>query len=128
MWTDTIKERAEEKMGRFINLLKCELSIKYITLKKKKRKLIPLPLLPQTQTTEIYLALRSSEQRKVPILPGGIRCKLRPPETSQLETQGVRGKGGVQDEKTPLSDVEHIGLPRRTSGGFAGSFLETRPP
>lgn len=64
----------------------------------------------------------------MPILPGGIRCKLRPPETSQLEAQGVRGEGEVQDEKTPLSDVEHVGLPCRTSGEFAGSFLETRPP
>lgn len=115
-------------MGRFINLLKCELSSKYTLKKEKKRKLIPLPVLPQSQTTEIYLVLRSSEQRKVLILPGGIRCKLRPPETSQLETQGVREESDVQDEKTLLSDVEHIGLPCRTPVGFAGSFLETLPP
>lgn len=79
--------------------------------------MIPLPLLPQTQTTEIYLAFSSSEQRQVLILPRGIRCKLHPQETSQLETQGVRGEGEVQDEKTPLSDVEHTGLPWRASGG-----------
>lgn len=70
MWTDTIKERAEEKMGRFINLLKCELSIKYITLKKKEKKIDPSATTPTNtdnrnlSSVEIFRTTQSADSTR----------------------------------------------------------------